>query len=129
MSIPDTYEFDNSGEVVRRPAIKRYFLALVIILLATLSFGLGRLSSSGTKPPVKIEYEPINDSQGVSATQSASVTASVPSRLGSVYASSKGTRYYYSNCKSPVSEKNKIFFSTTLEAEKAGYTLAANCKP
>jgi hypothetical protein len=50
------------------------------------------------------------------------------SSAGSVYASSKGTKYYYPNCKSTILEANKITFASALIAEKAGYTLATNCQ-
>lgn len=131
MSIPETFHFDNSGEVVRYPTLRRFFLTLVVILVALLAFGLGRLSSQNEHSGVQISYEPIEaapatqtqaKAQPVSTSESTSVA-----NTASVYASSKGTKYYYQNCKSTVSEKNKITFNSSTEAEKAGYTLAANC--
>ncbi len=49
----------------------------------------------------------------------------------SVVASSKGTKYHYLNCPGAkqISEANKITFTSAKEAEAAGYTRAANCKP
>ena len=119
MSITETYHFDKRGEVVRNPLFKRLFVSLVVILVALLSFGLGRLSGS-PRGGVSISYEPES-----LADSKISTTAGV----GEVVVSSQGTRYYYSHCKNSISEKNKVVFATALMAEKAGYTLALNCKP
>ncbi len=45
-------------------------------------------------------------------------------------ASKNGTKYYYAWCAgvTKIKEENKVWFSTKEEAEKAGYTPAANCK-
>ncbi len=137
MSLPETVSFDNSGQVVHFSFIRKFFLAMVIVLVALLAFGLGRLSAEGKREPVKI----INNSQfPISNLQSNSndpmnnenslkIANSQIENLGSVYASSKGTKYYYSYCKSTVSDKNKVIFATAKLAESAGYTLSATCKP
>jgi hypothetical protein len=145
MSIPETVSFDNTGKALPKGRGKetfgRVFLALVILLVGLLGFGVGKLSQSSTRPPVKIEYDP-NIISAMSGTKdSASVinatqaTTSIPipanttteAQSGSVYASSKGTKYYYPNCKSAVSAANKVTFTSASLAEKAGYTLASGC--
>ncbi|MBX4189652.1 hypothetical protein KW785_03640 [Candidatus Parcubacteria bacterium] len=129
MSIQDTFEIDKGGEVVRRQALKRFFLSLVVVLVALLAFGLGRLSGQGRVSGVEIKF----DQSLLEGDNTATALSSVPSvskevlHTGQVFASSKGTRYYYEGCKSTVSEKNKVFFESASMAEKAGYTLAANC--
>jgi hypothetical protein len=120
MSITEEFSFDKDGEVVRFAWFRPYFLTIAIALVAVLSFGIGRLTSEN-KGGVSINYEP------ESLPQTAPV-ASVVQAGGSVTASSQGTRYYYANCRNTISEKNKVSFATALMAEKAGYTLAANCK-
>lgn len=45
-----------------------------------------------------------------------------------IYASSRGTKYYFYNCKSTIKESNKIYFESEVEAKSAGYTLAKACK-
>lgn len=45
-----------------------------------------------------------------------------------IYASSRGTKYYYYNCKANIKEANKIFFDSEEAAKKAGYTLAKTCE-
>jgi len=134
MSIQETVEFDNTGHIIHFSPLRKFFLALVIVLVSLLSFGIGRLSVEGKREPVKIEYNPqpttYNSQSTINQTQTAAVINAVsPVSGGEVYASSKGTKYYYSYCKSTVSDKNKVTFATTKMAESAGYTLAATCKP
>lgn len=45
-----------------------------------------------------------------------------------IYASSKGSKYYFPNCKSSIKEENKIYFNKEVEAQNAGYFLAKSCK-
>lgn len=122
MSIPDTFHFDNRGEVIQNHGFRPYFITIVILLVALLSFGVGRLSGSKS-PGVVIDYDP--------NLLKASPTSNVASDSleASVTASSQGTRYYFSHCANNISEKNKISFATPALAEKAGYTLALNCRP
>lgn len=122
MSIPDTFEFDNRGEVVRYPWARRYFLTAVILLVALLASGIGRLTGDrGEGRGVSINFDP-----NLLASSSPVTSTLTP---GSVTASSQGTRYYYGHCSNTISERNKVTFATAALAEQAGYTLAANCKP
>lgn len=45
-----------------------------------------------------------------------------------IYASKKGKKYYYYNCRATIKEENKIFFDSDAAALKAGYTLSKTCK-
>jgi methylphosphotriester-DNA--protein-cysteine methyltransferase len=47
---------------------------------------------------------------------------------GFIYASKKGKKYYFYNCKSSIKEENKIYFNTEDEAKESGRTLASGCK-
>ncbi len=115
------------------------FLALVLILVSVASFGLGRLSV--------LESE--SRSTGVTqiASESAGVLSAVEEKLDPVpeatsteqiqavheerYVGSKnGTKYHLPWCAGAqqIKEENKVWFGSKEEAEKAGYTPAANCK-
>ncbi len=97
---------------------KDLILVLVIILVALISFGLGRLSKIGeSRVPITIENLP------------AAVNESVPTDKIFV-ASKNGTKYHYPWCSGAqsIKEENKIWFSTAEEAKKAGYEPASNCK-
>lgn len=47
-----------------------------------------------------------------------------------IFGSKSGTKYYYSWCKSGnrVKLENRVYFESSVHAEKVGRTLAANCK-
>lgn len=126
MNIHETFHFDKEGEVIKYPRFRKYFLTIILILVAILAFGVGRLTGE-SREGVKI----ITNDQDLMTKAQLDLK---PSDLGastenSVFASSQGTKYYYSHCKSTVSEKNKVTFASALMAEKAGYALATNCKP
>ncbi len=122
MSIPETFHFDNRGEVVEKSPIKTYFWAIVIILVSLLSFGIGRLTAI-PREGVKINFDQNLLSQGAEVRSSLT-----PVTQGKISASVNGTKYYYPHCKNNISEKNKIFFDSAMRAEEAGYELAMNCK-
>ena len=121
MNISEEVSFDNTGRIERFPIFKRLFLALVIILVATLAFGIGRLTSSGGRGVVQIEYGP-----EVSSTQPSMVI-----NPESVVASKNGAKYHYLHCagSKQIKEENKLAFASAAAAEAAGYTLASNCEP
>ena len=122
---PEIIEFNEKGEVERFSFLRKFFLSLVIILVALASFGLGRLSGTEKREPIQIRYENL-DSQ--LTTDNPQPTTSKIENSASVTASSKGSKYYPAGCKSTISSKNKISFQTAAAAEAAGYTLAATCK-
>ena len=127
-------ELDENGEVASgdSPSLffRKIFVSLVIILVASLSFGIGRLSVVGKREPIKIEYDAsmtsISDNQ-INQTGSAANAVSV----GQVVASKNGSKYHYPHCAGPkkIKEGNKITFQTPVAAEAAGFSLAANCSP
>ncbi len=147
MNIAETISFDKDGQPEKssswRHLLRKVFLALTILLTATLAFAVGRLTATPSGEGVSIEYDktltdnllPTTNSQAAAATKAlppssplAPSTPSVPS--GGVVASKSGSKYHYPSCPGAkqIKEANKISFATPAEAEAAGYTLAANCK-
>ncbi|MDB5266298.1 MAG: hypothetical protein JWN89_113 [Parcubacteria group bacterium] len=140
---PEIIKYTEDGHIERFSWAKRAFVPLLIILIAVLGFGVGRLTAPARSSGLKVEFDPsveLSTVQGPALDNAAAVGASVlkaatslaPSVLkagGQVFASSKGKKYYYPGCKNTISEKNKVFFATPAMAESAGYTIAANCKP
>lgn len=124
MSIHETIEFDNSGEPVRNPIFRKVFLPLTVLLVGLLGYGLGRLENSYKRPAMEIKYDPsaVESALPKEGNQPSATTAT------GVYASSKGTKYYYSGCKSTIAAANKITFADSATAEAAGYTLASGCR-
>src|SRR3989344_8413380 len=107
------------------------YLAAIIILVAVISFGLGRLSKiREEKTPITIENVKENAETGESKSLS---TSNVDNEIKTdkiFVASKNGKKYYYAWCESAnvIKEQNRIWFATQAEAEKAGYQPAANCK-
>ena len=140
MSISELVTFDNRGNIERFPMFKKLFLPITIVLVAGLSFGIGRLSVVGKREAVKIEYDdaltsdntqPVtNTATVINATQVVPAPRSTATQSG-VVASKNGTKYHYAHCggAKQIKEENKIVFQTPETAEAAGYTLAANCVP
>ncbi len=126
-------EFNEKGEIESFPLFRKLFLSIVIILVVSLSFGIGRLSVMGKREAVKIEYDPeiSNTPLLTPKEQMASVVQAISKSNNEVITSKNGTRYHYSHCPGAkqIKEANKIVFATPAAAEAAGYTLAANCSP
>jgi len=130
MNIPETFSYDKEGKVERFPLFKKLFLSATIILVASLSFGIGRLSVVGDREPIKIEYDQQLNTAAVINAVGKLAPPSVSSD-GGVVVSKNGIRYHYLHCSGAkqIKEENKIFFATPEAAEAAGYSLAANCSP
>ncbi len=130
MSVPETITFDKNGEVSpggARGFMQKFFLTILICLVAGLSFGLGRLSGQGRSTGVKIEYDA---TLGAAAAALPTTSTIAPSGQGSIVGSKNGSKYHYLTCSGAkqIKEENRIYFKTSQAAEAAGYTLAANCK-
>lgn len=134
----ETVTFNDQGEIESRNAVQTLFLPVVLILVVSLAFGLGRLSKGKEVSGIKIEYDPT-----IPGAYTSEIPASKPSDnqtkeeatsqpISSVVVGSiKGTKYHYLYCPGAkqISEANKVTFKNAAAAEAAGYTLALNCKP
>lgn len=104
-------------------------LAAVIVLIAVISFGLGKLSKiresnvSLTVENLEIAADNVNSNLGPKQVLN-------KSNQKSFVASKNGKKYHYVWCESAsgIKDENKIFFATKEEAKAAGYEPAANCK-
>lgn len=114
----------------------RLFYGVLVILVAIVSFGLGRLSISQNSQAFQ-EKAPIVLFEGASAPIAPS--SSVPevhepqvagAAAGTYVGSRNGSKYHLPWCPgaSQIKDSNKVFFASKEEAEKAGYTPASNCK-
>jgi len=117
----------------------KYFIPIVIVLIAIIAFVLGRISGLQDKrPPVRITTGNMLsvDSQNgeintfANIQQTAAVGNSNNSADGVVVASKNGTKYHYPWCAGAkqISVKNLITFNSIEEAKAKGYTPASNCK-
>ena len=88
----------------------------VIILASSASFGLGLLAG--------------RDAGQGSRETLGEPTLAASSSSGHLVAAKSGTKYYLPWCSGVdrITDANKVWFATPRDAEKAGYTAAANCK-
>ena len=103
------------------------FIILTVILVALISFGVGRLSAPKTEPIQIKNLKQANYNDLELETEETENTDIV--YQGKVVASAKGTKYHLPECPGAkqISEQNKIWFNPPQDAEKAGYEPAANC--
>ncbi|OHA46531.1 MAG: hypothetical protein A2541_00300 [Candidatus Taylorbacteria bacterium RIFOXYD2_FULL_36_9] len=103
---------------------KDTFIVLTIILVGLAGFGLGKLSAleKGREP---IQIKKLNSLSSNINTSSPENTA-----VKLLVASKSGTKYHFPWCAgaSQIADKNKIYFASYEEAQKAGYTPASNCQ-
>ena len=122
------------------------FIILIIILVGTISFGLGKISSyEKNKTPISIlktrDYMLSTVLEGTSNINkletniikenltSETKTNSSTKTEGLVVASKSGTKYYYPWCTgvSRIKEENKVWFDSIEKARAAGLTPASGC--
>jgi len=122
----------------------KYFIPIVIILIASIAFSLGRISGLQEKRPAvrvisgsssnTLPNPPyIKEGTGPNSTvsqNSAAVSASSETSSGQVVGSKNSTKYHYPWCAGAkqISAKNLITFDSIEAARAAGYTPASNCK-
>ena len=128
MSLTEDVAFDKDGHVEpvgwRELILDKLFLS--IILVAVLSFGIGRLSVAGNREAIRIEY----DSEISNYSNYPNYSKQTTNSNDTVITSKNGSKYHYSHCAGAkqIKEENKISFASASAAEAAGYALAANCK-
>jgi hypothetical protein len=119
--------------------IKPFYTILVIILIASIFFALGRLSAKESqKTPINIAYYPKN--QSATALNSALTSSTTISQMkpneqeiqedGPVIGSKSGKKYYFPWCGTVkrIKPENQVKFSSILEAKSAGFSAGGNCK-
>lgn len=126
VSIKDILEkCKGAARLVEREDI---FTALIIILVALSSFGLGRLSGTAAgRAPVRIETGGgLSSATGESLSEAGSEMSPMQ---GGFVASKNGTAYHFPWCSGAlrIKEENKIWFETREAAAAAGYRPAKNC--
>ena len=112
-------------------------VVIIVILVGLGSFELGRLSTSNTQQGIKINYNQITLTQvnpntldkNNTLNQNSIKINNTDNANKSFFASKKGKKYYSLGCSAgkTIKESNRIYFKTSDEAEKMGYTLSSSC--
>ncbi len=111
-------------------------LSLIVLLVALGAFGLGRLSVTEQKEPIRIiepqEKESVSSSPSLRVspqTQTAAVSAVATKQGEEVVASKNGSVYHFPWCAGAqkMKEENKVKYASATEAKAAGLRPAANC--
>jgi hypothetical protein len=104
------------------------FIVLTIILIGLAGFGFGKLSALEKNSGEVVIKSADHTEVGVSMSAAALVARG--ENNGLLVASKTGQKYHFPWCVGAlqISEKNKIWFNSYEEAQKAGYTPASNCK-
>ncbi|MCX6753992.1 MAG: hypothetical protein NTV03_02985 [Candidatus Nomurabacteria bacterium] len=101
----------------------------IIVLVSLGSFGLGRLSVAkiDNVDQLNVKEEGINISKKEGDMTEA--FSAVPKEK--LYVASKNGKLYYSlGCTGAkrIAPKNEVWFASSIDAEKSGYTLSTSCK-
>ena len=104
--------------------IDEWGIAVIVVLVAVIAFGLGRLSAAEDRSPIRV-VEAASSTLATDADRTHAVTPG-----GAYVASRTGKAYYFPWCTAAdkISEQNKVWFKTEADAKAAGYTPAKNCK-
>lgn len=120
--------------------IKPFYTFLLIVVIASIFFGFGRLSAvkqgnssirivSPNAEQAGLVLSSISTSTGVVA-QDKQISVNPVSESGAVVGSKSGKKYYYPWCGTVkrIKPENQVHFASIEEAKKAGYTPGGNCK-
>jgi hypothetical protein len=116
------------------------FIVLVIILVGLAGFGLGKISAleksrgivdiQPVNWPLASSTRPTSLPTSVVVPQSAAAMVASEKAVGFLVASKGGKKYHFPWCAgaAQIAEKNKIWFDSYEEAQRAGYSAATNCQ-
>ena len=136
-SILDLWEKIKGIRGFKQPRLRQIpddlFLALIIMLVAFGSFGLGRLSKiEASKTPIRIENAPAYTADTFIPSTTTATDISSPPQVdpGTLVGSKNGTKYYYSWCSGAqnILPANLIHFTSKADAEARGYMPSTTCK-
>ncbi len=104
-----------------------FFWGICLILVVILTFFLGRLTKFMESTPA-FAFESKEEEMGNYEAEKNRLFGKVST--STIVASSGGKKYYFVWCKAAgnISESKRRYFDTEELAQRAGYTLAANCK-
>jgi hypothetical protein len=106
------------------------FIILVIILIALIFFGIGRLSAPQGEPIQIMNLEKASvEELSPYAPEGASEDKKTQNYEGKVVGSVNSDKYHLPDCPGAkqISKENEVWFDSIEDAKAAGYKPAANC--
>jgi len=129
MSIPNIFDKIKSKSGIDRNTVMFLF---IIVGVGIASFGLGRISSSYDRVQDTVDQVPskeliVEDSILSTNLETLDTTQTKEKRY---VASKNGKMYYTIGCSgaSRIKPENRIWFSTSEDAIKSGFTMSSTCK-
>jgi len=117
--------------------IKPFYTLILILIIASIFFALGRLSAIEDKhTPIKIKYS----NESTSTLETANIFNAVSgmdmsrslldTKGGEVIGSKSGKKYYFPWCGTVkrIKPANQVHFTSAEKARAAGFTPGGNCK-
>ncbi|MCX6786727.1 MAG: hypothetical protein NTU85_02855 [Candidatus Kaiserbacteria bacterium] len=109
--------------------IPRDVLIIAVLILASLaSFGLGYLAAPMPEVACALS-QPVGagNTEALNGEATSAHSTSSGQAVGKYVASKNGTKYYLTSCAgaNKISDANKVWFASAIEAKAAGYTPAA----
>lgn len=139
--------FNGVKQFIESEQGKNILFLIILILVGSASFELGRLSKGNSNSGIKIQYPDGTISESANAIDALSnikninlennssantqiVNKNTNSAQNIFFASKRGHKYYPETCSAgkTIKKENRVYFGTRTEAEKAGYTLSSSCK-
>lgn len=124
--IPLLTDFRKKAEKVQASLSRdRVFFGILTILLVTLAFFLGRMSTIFDERPIFSLEEMAQQKSDLASLKQFQNTST-----STIVASKKGKKYYFVWCKyaDTIKESNKIYFKDEETAKASGRTLANGCQ-
>ncbi len=110
---------------------KDIMIVLIVIMVGLASFALGRLSMGPTNLGVKIEYPEALSGATINSSNTSKIEPKTELEGDKgFFASSRGKKYYPTNCEAgkSIKQENRVYFKTETEAINAGYEKSASCR-
>lgn len=107
------------------------YMAVSMIFVAISAYFIGRIEGIGeSRPEIRVEQCALAAASTYSIKTIQPVVAQVGTSSQKYVASKTGKKYHLADCigAKSIADNRKIWFTTKVEAEKAGYTPAQNCK-
>jgi len=120
------YSLTETLKKINQEISKTALVSISFSLLILITFlGFKIMQAENLNQNLKINYI---KKQSLNSYEVLNATGHNLSEKFFIYASRRGKKYYFYNCKSSIKEENRIYFQTEQDAKDSGYILSQSCK-